>query len=1048
MKTFTLQRFLTICFSILLLFSWSIDVLSQEILNRDGNDYIKVDLNQHSPFSTALIVSFLSNINDAKVRLSDEKGIAYIYPSEDNFHQLYNSITAAVKDADFKELLFDNGLKAKMSDSIAEIYGEWIIKYAHSGILETENDSCHRSFPFCTGTVYTFPAGVNTSAQHGPYYQCLGTQPNPAWYHLKIESGGPIAIYMHSTPQRDIDFCLWGPFTNPITPCPMTNTQGGLTPANVEDCSFSSSWQETANIANGQPGEYYILIITNYSNQPCNVTFEQTGGSGTTDCTILPPPATSNSPLCVGESLELHAANVNDAQYHWTGPNGFTSNEQNPVLPNVTFANAGEYELTITINGQGSEPTSTMVDVVNPPVGSLSGGGIMCQGDSVMLTLTCNGPTPYRALLSTGPGFPWVVYFDTTEYNFYTDPSISLTYNLIGIRNAACDGTFSGTAPITVNPRPQTNFSVTNPCADLSTQFTDLTIIDNPGLLASWLWNFDDLGTSTAQNPTHTYANQGNYDVSLTVIANNGCSKTISQPLDIKPTPVVNAGTDVSTGYGTDTQLNGTASGGSGFHTYLWTPSDKVVNETQLVSMTELLTTTTEFTLTATDVNGCENDDEVTVTITGGPLSSIVSVSDDKICYGEETTLEAVPTGGSGFYTYSWTSNPPGFTSDLKEITVMPFESTTYHCAVFDNFNTFNASKQVIVNENPVVHAIDDFTIPYGTSTTLTSTVTGGHPFYQYQWGPLGYIQSPASATTQTTNLYNSQIFNIKVTDAEGCEGGDIVSVSLSGGPLSTNPTAVDSVICRYETTQVRALAGGGSGNYTFQWTSKPAGFTSADSVINVTPSATTMYYVKVDDGYNIYNDSVQVKVNQLPVIDLIDENNPIINIMGTDQIGLCVFDSLVLDAANSGCNFLWSNGLTSQTNTIATSGISYDMQVYSVQVTNPSTGCVNDSELTIYFNFSNCSYGIEENDSNDRIRIYPNPSENGVFSYELMKLKGSVNIQVFTSYGKLISENEYRIPTLDTFKGELDLSQFAAGVYFFRLVNDDAVLLKQLIIQ
>jgi hypothetical protein len=80
---------------------------------------------------------------------------------------------------------------------------------------------------------------------------------------------------------------------------------------------------ETANIPNGQTGQYYILVITNFSNQPCDITFQQSGGTGSTDCTILPPPATNNSPVCVGEMIQLNAATVIGAQYQWTGPNGF-----------------------------------------------------------------------------------------------------------------------------------------------------------------------------------------------------------------------------------------------------------------------------------------------------------------------------------------------------------------------------------------------------------------------------------------------------------------------------------------------------------------------------------------------------------------------------------------------------------------------------------------------------------------------------------------------------------------------------------------------------
>jgi len=63
------------------------------------------------------------------------------------------------------------------------------------------------------------------------------------------------------------------------------------------------------------------------------------------------PVASSNSPVCVGNTLNLTTAAVTNGVYNWTGPNGFTSNDQNPSITNVTAANVGTYTLTVTVNG-------------------------------------------------------------------------------------------------------------------------------------------------------------------------------------------------------------------------------------------------------------------------------------------------------------------------------------------------------------------------------------------------------------------------------------------------------------------------------------------------------------------------------------------------------------------------------------------------------------------------------------------------------------------------------------------------------------------------
>ena len=224
-------------------------------------------------------------------------------------------------------------------------------------------DSCEISLPFCTSDIYTFPAGTSgTSAQSGPDYGCLATQPNPAWYHMKIAVAGDIEITMESDPLEDIDFICWGPFSDAFTPC-----TAELTVSKVVDCSYSQNSIEVCFISNSLVGEYYILMITNYSNQPCEITFEKTGGTGETDCGIVPPPVSNNGPLCEGETLELYAEFVANTTYSWTGPMGFTSSLQNPVIPDVTVANSGNYTLIVVTGGNTSNPTHTSVRITAYP---------------------------------------------------------------------------------------------------------------------------------------------------------------------------------------------------------------------------------------------------------------------------------------------------------------------------------------------------------------------------------------------------------------------------------------------------------------------------------------------------------------------------------------------------------------------------------------------------------------------------------------------------------------------------------------------------------
>ncbi|MFM9987594.1 T9SS type B sorting domain-containing protein [Flavobacterium sp.] len=65
----------------------------------------------------------------------------------------------------------------------------------------------------------------------------------------------------------------------------------------------------------------------------------------------------SNSPICIGKNLQLNASG--GTNYDWTGPNGFTSSIQNPIINNAGTLNSGTYSCSITGTG-GCDNTVTI----------------------------------------------------------------------------------------------------------------------------------------------------------------------------------------------------------------------------------------------------------------------------------------------------------------------------------------------------------------------------------------------------------------------------------------------------------------------------------------------------------------------------------------------------------------------------------------------------------------------------------------------------------------------------------------------------------------
>ena len=170
-------------------------------------------------------------------------------------------------------------------------------------------------------------------------------------------------------------------------------------------------------------------------------------------------------------------------------------------------------------------------------------------------------------------------------------------------------------------------------------------------------------------------------------------------------------------------------------------------------------------------MTGCISEDEVLVTVVGGVLSCTASADPSTICSGAQSQLHGMAYGGTGEYTYLWTSNPPGFNSTLADPVVAPFQTTTYTVTVNDGENNVYRDVVVTVTPFPVPEAGPNQTIPNGTSTTLHGSASQGIGPYEYQWEPADKLVSAFGSNPTTLNLYESTSFFLHITDlGTGCE--------------------------------------------------------------------------------------------------------------------------------------------------------------------------------------------------------------------------------------------------------------------------------------
>ena len=221
----------------------------------------------------------------------------------------------------YEQASYDFSLLSKMD--IYEKMNEWKNGVSSQDFLSitmdvamsnarVENDQCINSLPFCTSDLVEFEAAStnNTANEENMDDGCIYYSYNPSFYHMRIHDAGPFVIHMEAIPvnpsdNMDVDFCIWGPYTEQEVTSGYACTH--LTSDKIMDCCYSAS--ETEDVYLGYPegqhqhntshgsinyhmpqvGEYYILMLTNYSRNPCTISFTKTEGEGETDCDIVTP---------------------------------------------------------------------------------------------------------------------------------------------------------------------------------------------------------------------------------------------------------------------------------------------------------------------------------------------------------------------------------------------------------------------------------------------------------------------------------------------------------------------------------------------------------------------------------------------------------------------------------------------------------------------------------------------------------------------------------------------------------------------------------------
>lgn len=175
--------------------------------------------------------------------------------------------------------------------------------------------TCETAEPFCASNVTPMIFPNSTQVPSPGQVACLGGAPNPTYYYLQVQSSGYLEFDIRQStnpnnfptagaPGLDVDFVAWGPFASPeacdeisltdCPTCPNNTTDPNFYPfGNIVDCSFDAAVTETFTIPNAVAGEYYLLLLTNWSGTAGYIKLSQSNygepnsGESTNLCCVI-----------------------------------------------------------------------------------------------------------------------------------------------------------------------------------------------------------------------------------------------------------------------------------------------------------------------------------------------------------------------------------------------------------------------------------------------------------------------------------------------------------------------------------------------------------------------------------------------------------------------------------------------------------------------------------------------------------------------------------------------------------------------------------------
>lgn len=523
-------------------------------------------------------------------------------------------------------------------------------------------------------------------------------------------------------------------------------TPNGFLPSNTG--GHSGFFTKFSTIGNQIWGSYFYRTINTIYAKSSNIYI--LGGANTTnnlakfyDCTTGIS-VTSNSPVCTNSTVQLNA--TGGTTYNWTGPNGFTSNLQNPTIPNATTTHSGIY--TCQVSGSGACDGSLTVNVVVgdnlAPVPNIT--------NLPMITGDCN--TVITNFPTATDNCAGAIIATTTDPLAYSVPG---TYTIHWNYNDGNGNITTQNQNVTVNTvQTPTSNAIQTFCATNNPRISDLQIT---GQNIKWYDAAGNVLTSTAP-----IINGQTYHASQTISGCESSKIAVQVTINSTPKPIANAAQDFCAS--ASPTLNSLAAAGTSIIFYSASGSILPINTPLVHGQTYFATQT---------LNGCESEKlaiSVTLSINNVPATNYTEV----ICnnttgntmnvnlHSYESSIITNP--GSYIFTYTDSTgniitNPANHILNNGTTVIIVKVATADGC-----FN--NVRLTLTLNPKPIIELSDKVDFCEGKNITLNA----GSGFASYLWS--------TGTTSQSITVSAPGTYTVTVKNAFGCENTKSIQVTYS----------------------------------------------------------------------------------------------------------------------------------------------------------------------------------------------------------------------------------------------------------------------------